>query len=256
MKNKFINKRKNKFFSTRKFMILFFFLLILIIFHEINNKKIINASKDYIKKHSINYGYSLKFIEVSELKYLEKNEILKSFNLFKNKSIFFIPFHEISIKVKRNKWIKDIQIKSNYKDSVKVFIEEEIPYGVYENKNHKLLFSSNLVILEIIEDKRKYSNLITFYGKNSINMSKKLLLNFDNNFYQMVDSATYINNRRWDILLKNNINLLLPEKKIPEAIKNYKKIYDTFSNKDLKNIQSVDLRLKKQAIIKYKAFND
>jgi cell division septal protein FtsQ len=87
-------------------------------------------------------------------------------------------------------------------------------------------------------------------------MSKKLLLNFDNNFYQMVDSATYINNRRWDILLKNNINLLLPEKKIPEAIKNYKKIYDTFSNKDLKNIQSVDLRLKKQAIIKYKAFND
>ena len=72
----------------------------------------------------------------------------------------------------------------------------------------------------------------------------------------MVDSVIYIEKRRWNILLKNKILLKLPEKKIKEAINNYKKIYANFSNKDLKEIISIDLRISNQAIVKYKEKND
>ena len=135
-------------------------------------------------------------------------------------------------------------------------IEEEIPLGIYDNDNQKLLFSSNLVVLEIIKNEKKYLELITFYGENSINNSKKLISNFDDEFYNMVDSVIYIEKRRWNILLKNEILLKLPEKKIQEALKNYKKIYANFSNKDLKEIKSIDLRISNQAIIEYKEKND
>ncbi|MFL2510514.1 MAG: hypothetical protein ACJ0RE_05075 [Alphaproteobacteria bacterium] len=48
------------------------------------------------------------------------------------------------------------------------------------------------------------------------------------------------------------MTLKLPEKNLEEAIKNYKKIYSNLSNKDLKDIEIIDLRIPKQAIIKYR----
>ena len=39
-----------------------------------------------------------------------------------------------------------------WKNTLKVNIKEEIPIGIYENNNQKILFSKNLVILEILGD--------------------------------------------------------------------------------------------------------
>ena len=71
-----------------------------------------------------------------------------------------------------------------------------------------------------------------------------------------VDSVEFIKNRRWNLKLQNNILLKLPENNINEAINNYKKLYESFSNQDLKDIQSIDLRIQNQAIIKYKNLLD
>ena len=52
--------------------------------------------------------------------------------------------------------------------------------------------------------------------------------------------------------LDNSILLKLPENNIKDAINNYLKIYENLSNKELKEIESIDLRIKNKAIIKYK----
>ena len=67
-----------------------------------------------------------------------------------------------------------------------------------------------------------------------------------------IKTATFIENRRWNIKLKNMIVLKLPEVNIKKAIENYKKIYSNLSNKDLKDIEIIDLRIPNQAIIKYR----
>ena len=51
---------------------------------------------------------------------------------------------------------------------------------------------------------------------------------------------------------KNSILLKLPENNIKEALENYKKIYINFSNEELIEIESIDLRMKKKIILKYK----
>ena len=42
------------------------------------------------------------------------------------------------------------------------------------------------------------------------------------------------------------------ENNINEALENYKKIYINFSNEELIEIESIDLRMKKKIILKYK----
>ena len=109
-----------------------------------------------------------------------------------------------------------------------------------------------MVILEILEKNHDYKNLINFYGENSIINSKHLISKIDQDIKQMIQSLIFVENRRWNIKLKNKITLKLPEKNLEAAIKNYKKIYSNLSNKDLKDIEIIDLRIPNQATIKYR----
>ncbi len=149
------------------------------------------------------------------------------------------------------KWIQSISIKSDYKNTIKIFLKEEVPLGIYYNNDQKILFSNNLKILEIIDTKNKFSGLLKFYGKNSIYNSNALLLALDDNFENSVESAIFLENRRWNLKLNNQILLKLPQENVKEGIIKYKMIYKNLSNKDLKNIKSIDLRILNQAIITY-----
>ena len=253
MKKNYINKRKKNFLSINIYITLSFILIIFIfVYFFFNYRLIIRTTLNFVEKYSNNYQYNLTEIKISHLNFLQEKEILKYFDSYKGKSIFLIPLKKISNEIHENKWVKNIYIKSNYKNILNVTIKEELPLGIYNNNNQRILFSNDLVVLDILDNNSKFNNLITFYGSKSLNNSKKLFLNLENNFKQFVESATYIGNRRWNLKLKNQIILKLPENNINQALKNYKNIYANFSNTDLKDIESIDLRIKNKAIIKYK----
>ena len=58
--------------------------------------------------------------------------------------------------------------------------------------------------------------------------------------------------RIWDIKFRNCIYLKLSENNILESLIKYDKIYKNISAGELKEIESIDLRIPKQAIIKFK----
>ncbi len=255
MKNRFINKRKKSFFKINIFFLIIFVFFLIYLY--LNFNKFNNAISELIQEYSNKYHYNLKKIEVTGLTNLNKDEILVYFNKFKNNSIFLVPVKEISNEIKKNKWIKEVNIRNDYKNTLKVNVKEEMPIGIYENNNQQILFSNNLSILEILGKNHDYKNLIIFFGENSIINSKYLTSKIDKDIQQMIESVKFIENRRWNIKLKNNIIIKLPEGKLDEAMKNYKKIYSNLSNKDLKDIEIIDLRIPNQAIIKYRnAVND
>ena len=257
MKKKFINKRKSSFiYNNISLLIVLIISLFIFLYIYFNFNKITFHSLKYIQNYSDKYYYNLESVKISELKYIDKNDILTHFTKYLGRSIFLIPISEIAIDIKKNKWINSLKINSNYKNTLNVSLEEELPLGIYDNSNNKILFSENLIILEILENDEKYSNLINFYGNNSINNSKKLLLNFEENFIRNINSAILIENRRWNLILDNLIILMLPEENIKKAVINYNKIYTNLSNQELKDIEIIDLRIKDKAIIKYRSENN
>ena len=250
VKNRFKNKRKKKFFSINILFLSLFIFFFVYLYSSFN--KFTDFALYLVQEYSNKYNYNLEKIEILGLKNINKNEILLPLNKFKNYSIFLIPVKKISNEIKKNKWINKVNVRNNYKNTLTVNIKEEIPMGIFENNNQKILFSNNLVILEILDNNHDFKNLIIFYGENSINNSKNLILKIDQDIMRMIRTATFIENRRWNIKLKNMIVLKLPEINIKKAIENYKKIYSNLSNKDLKDIEIIDLRIPNQAIIKYR----
>ena len=252
MKKIFFNKRKKNYKIINYSYILFIFFIVFVLAYFFLNYKSFSSKVNLIvQKYSNEYNYNLSNITISKLKYVEKNEILKYFEPHMKSSIFFIPIKDIAHEIKKNHWIKNFKITNDYKNTVNIFIEEEIPIGVYDNLNQKLLFSENLVILGVVKNYKKYQDLIIFYGENSVYNSKKLLKDLSELIKEDIISAEFIKNRRWNLVLKNSIVLKLPEENILDSLEKYKEIYKNLSNKDLKYIKSIDLRIKNQAIIKY-----
>ena len=252
MKKNILNRRRKKiYFPT--ILILLFFLIIVIYILLFYDQKIFKQFNSIIENYSDKYQYSLSVVNINGLNNINEDEILNLIKPYKGSSIFLIPIKKIAKKISQNNWVKSINIQSNYKDTIEINIDESKPIGIYTTGIQNILFSDDLKILEnIANNEKRFSALIKFEGKNSIHESIKLIDSFPDDFQQYVDKAFLINQRRWNLELKNSILLKLPENNIKEALENYKKIYINFSNEELIEIESIDLRMKKSIILKYK----
>jgi len=252
VKKNILNRRRKKiYFPT--ILILLFFLIIVIYIFLFYDQKIFKQFNSIIENYSDKYQYSLLVVNINGLNNINEDEILNLIKPYKDSSIFLIPIKKIAKKISQNNWVKSINIQSNYKDTIEINIDESKPIGIYTTGIQNILFSDDLKILEnIANNEKRFSALIKFEGKNSIHESIKLIDSFPDDFQQYVDKAFLINQRRWDLELKNSILLKLPENNIKEALENYKKIYINFSNEELIEIESIDLRMKQKIILKYK----
>ena len=252
MKKNILNRRRKKiYFPT--ILILLFFLTIVIYIFLFYDQKIFKQFNSIIENYSDKYQYSLSVVNINGLNNINEDEILNLIKPYKDSSIFLIPIKKIAKKISQNNWVKSINIQSNYKDTIEINIDESKPIGIYTTGIQNILFSDDLKILEnITNNEKRFSALIKFEGKNSLHESIKLIDSFPDDFIQYVDKAFLINQRRWDLELKNSILLKLPENNIKEALENYKKIYINFSNEELIEIESIDLRMKQKIILKYK----
>ena len=257
MKKIFINKKIFSFSIFFKPLILSALFLFLLSFiydgYKDNNlkKKIIIL----IENFSINYEYLLTNVNINKLEYIEVDDIQNLFNIYKNKSIFLVPIKEISIQLNKNSWISSFKINSDYRNSINIIIKESSPIGLYFDKKKYHLFDLNGKKLEFIkENKIENLDLIKFEGENALNNAVKLIKILPNSFEKEIKRAIYINNRRWNLILDNNILLKLPENDIMKSVNNYNKIYKNISFNELEKIKYIDLRIDDKIILKFKEF--
>ena len=258
MNKKKINRKKISFIKILKpistLIIIFLIFFFLYKFNENNFLK--KTSIKIVENFSKNYEYSLKNIEINHLNYINNSQINDFFSDYMEKSIFLIPIKKISYKISLINWVKNVSLKNDYKNTIKVTIVEKKPAGIYIG-NNSLLFSNDGKIIDYINiDNNNYSKFIKFRGNNSLIYANLLLDSIPMSLENSIEEAIYIGNRRWDIILKNGLYLKLPENNISESFNNYIKLYKNISNDELQNIESIDLRMPNKAILKFINLNN
>lgn len=250
-----INKKKIRINSILKFTLsIILIIMFAVAFQQfyksdLAKKKLLNI----IEIFSQNYEYLLKEIKINKLNHIDHLEIKKYFSQYYNRSIFLIPIKDILKTLNQKKWIEAITIKSDYKNTISVIIKESSPKGLYYNGENYFFFDKNLKIIDFVNSNAfLYPGLIIFKGNNSLSNANFFLKSIPLSFENKINEAIFINNRRWDIQLKNDIKLRLAENKVSESLNNYDKIYRNLSNQELQEIELIDLRITKRAILKFK----
>jgi cell division septal protein FtsQ len=225
--NSNINKKKVNFFINRKIFkyisisILLCFFLVYIYYELIIRDKFYYIIQDI----SEIYNYQLENVEINSLKRVNKLEINKIINQYFGQSIFLLPLEEISNSIKTElRWVKDVNLYTNFNNKLNIEIFEYNPIGLLFYNNQLFYFSKDGKIIDQFREETNKSFII-FYG----NQIPQVAYNFLNiisktETVNMIKEAYYINERRWDVRLHNNILINLSEINIEESLKNYIKL--------------------------------
>ena len=169
-------------------------------------------------------------------------------------SIFLLPLDKISEEIRENNWIKNVKLSTNYKDTLYIDLEEYKALGIYRFNKKDFYFDKSGKIIQEVNDKFNNNNLIIFIGKSS-NLNANLIidilngLNFQKNF--LIRQINYIQKRRWDILINNDIKLMLSENDPKQSLQNFLIINKNLNETDMNNIEWIDLRDVNKTLINY-----
>jgi cell division septal protein FtsQ len=250
------NKKKFNFLPSRQvikylIIIVLFFLIFIFIYNELRNK---DRFYDFIQTFSEKFNYQLLNYEINSLNRVDKNEVMKIINKYLNQSIFLIPLNDISNSLHDLNWVKSVNLSTNLKNKIKVEIFEYKPIGLFFYNNQFFYFSrEGKIIDKYIENINE--NFIIFYGTQVLKEANDFIISLDKvegGHLISIKEAYYINERRWNIKLHNDILINLSEKNIEESINNYIRLIEKFNNSEIGSIKNIDLRNNEKAIISFK----
>ena len=249
-----INRRRYV-LSFRSFIYFCIFLLLIIFSFLLyfNKNNFIESSKNIIQSFSENFQYQFTKFDISGLEKIELKFVEDKMQNYIGSSIFLLPLDQINDSIKENNWVKEIYLNTNYKDTLFIIIEEYKPIGIYFFNEKYFVFDENGKIIDQINiTDFTHQSLLIFKG-NSSNLKANSLINIlkNNDFekkYQ-IESLEFINKRRWDINLYNDVKLMLSEEDPNKSIQNFIMIQNKLSETDINNIQTYDLRNLKKTIL-------
>ena len=249
-----INKKKISLFTNQNFLKYIFISVLSCLFLVYIYYELIKRDKFYnvIQNISEKYNYQLKNVEINSLQRINKSEVNNIINQYYNQSIFLLPLERISKSINQLSWVKDVNLSTNFNNKLKVEIFEYEPIGLLFYNNQLFYFSKDGKIIDKFREEINES-LIIFYGNQASKEAYNLLnVISKTETVNMIKEAYYINERRWDIKLHNNILVNLSEINIEESLKNYIKLIKKFNYSDIVTIKSIDLRDNEKAIISFK----
>jgi len=219
-----------------------FLLTIVLVFlstYSPNKFDLITSEKDKF--------FSIKNIEITNNLIIEKEEINKKLFHLYNNNIFSINKNDIQIPLEEIDFLKNIEVKKKYPDTIIIKINETKPVGYIIKDNVKYLLdnSSNLILFK---KNRNFKDLPNIFGKgaeiNFINFFNKLInSNFPN---KRIKNYYYFQIGRWDVQLKNDKVIKFPHNNVVYAIKKSTELLD---RKDFKNYKIIDLRVDGKIIV-------
>ena len=215
-----------------KKILIYFFLLIII--SSINNISLRNLEFQKVRN-----------IEVSGLGEMENKLIIDKIKNLNLSNIFFINKAEINNLISSNPIIEKYQIFKSYPSAIKIMIKKTNFIAKINHNNEIFVIGSNG---KLIPNNFQAFDLPYVFGKPEIKefLNFKQIIDQSKFSFDEVDSLYFFLSKRWDIKLKNNILLKLPNNLTQEYLNN---LYQFLEIHNGENLTIVDARLENKIII-------
>ena len=219
--------------KENKFFILIFFF---IIFTTYNFNE---------KKQNFSIIFPIKNIITEESFVLDLTKLKAELEFLKNTSLFFLKKNEITKVTNKYDFISSIQLKKKYPNTLKILISENIPVVTEINDKKRYYLTKKGKKINYVEMKI-FENLPVVFG-NHRNFSS-FFKNLEKSNFKInnVKAFYYFDIGRWDIVLKDEIIIKLPDV-------NYQKILmeieTTLNNPSFSEYKIFDYRIKNQLIL-------
>tara|TARA_Y200000002_G_scaffold372138_1_gene369588 strand:- start:1175 stop:1882 length:708 start_codon:yes stop_codon:yes gene_type:complete len=169
-----------------------------------------------------------------------------------NSNLFSLDLYEVKELIEQEQWIKRVNVKKVYPSTLVLDIIENDPYAIFRNKGKYYLLDIDGTIISKTNKDHKLENFLIISGTEAPIALEDIIKKLNINFFELLSQLKeleFVERRRWNLRLKNNLLIKLPDSKIDDAIVNLKNLF--IEEKVLQsNIIEIDLRIEGRASLK------
>jgi cell division protein FtsQ len=185
-------------------------------------------------------GYDIRTINIIGGTFIKEAEIREIMGMSPNKSLMFFDIEEAKAKLMQEPWIADVKLTKNLPHDLQIILTERKPVALWQYEGKvSVIAPDGKVLLHHIRP--EFKNLPLLVGKSADVEAKSVTdaLEIYPALKDNLRAAVLVSERSWRLILKNGLEIKLPEKNYSEALARLmqKEILLT------RDLESIDLRL-------------
>jgi cell division protein FtsQ len=188
-------------------------------------------------------GFRIAAVSLTGQNELSREEILATAGVTGRASLLFLDAGAARARLLANPWIADAAVFKLYPDRLQISITERRPFALWQKDGRVRVIAADGTVLEPFVEAR-FLGLPFVVGRGAERAAKSFLAVLDHypDLRAQVRAAILVAERRWNLRLKNGIDVRLPEAAVEQALE---RLVALDRDKKLlsRDIVAVDLRL-------------
>jgi cell division protein FtsQ len=188
-------------------------------------------------------GFGISEVAIAGRHNLSRNAILASAGITGRTSLLFLDAHVARMRLMKNPWIAEATVLKLYPSRLRIGIVERKPFALWQKDRRVSLIAADGTVLENYAPQR-FLSLPRVVGKGAEHEARAFLglLKRYSVIARQVEASVLVAERRWNLYLKNGVEVLLPEGDPAHALGT---LVNLAREKNLltRDIVNVDLRL-------------
>src|SRR6202166_5034815 len=188
-------------------------------------------------------GFRITAVAINGRKQLSQDEILAIGGVSGRSSLLFLDAAAVREALQANPWIADATILKLYPGRLQIDIVERSAFALWQKDGRLAVIAEDGAVLEPYVT-RRFTTLPLVVGKGADTRAKDFLALLDR--YPQVRAVTkaaiFVGERRWNLRLKDGLDIRLPENDVGNALAALSKL-DKEDKLFSRDIVAVDMRL-------------
>ena len=157
-------------------------------------------------------GLNLQYIQVTGRSHTPREMLVAATNIKMGQPLLGISLAEVHRNLTQIGWVESAIVKRLMPSTIKITITERVPLALLQTRNgHELIDRTGTIIQGA--DPTEFSHLTVVAGSDAAANAGPILdiLKTEPELFAEVWAVTYQSSRRWDVHLRNGIDIRLPE---------------------------------------------
>jgi cell division protein FtsQ len=204
---------------------------------------IVNAIKDTADAGANAMGMRIATVSLSGQRQVSREEIFAAAGVTDHSSLLFLDVADARAKLEAIPWIAEATVRKLYPDRLQITVTEREPFALWQQQGKvKVIAADGTVLSEKVEP--RLASLSFVVGNGAAARARDFLAVLDKypSIRDSVRASIYVAERRWNLKLKNGVDVRLPETNLEGALATLARL-DREKNLLSRDITAVDLRL-------------
>jgi cell division protein FtsQ len=188
-------------------------------------------------------GFRISAVAINGRKQLSQDEVLAIGGVTGRSSLLFLDAAVVRDRLKANAWIADATVQKFYPGELRIGVVERTAFALWQQDGRLSVISEDGAVLEPYVS-RRFMSLPLVVGKGAETQARDFLALLAR--YPQVRSVTraavFVGERRWNLRLKDGLDIRLPEQDVGNALAALSKL-DKEERLFSRDIVAVDMRL-------------